>query len=109
MAKRKRKLKRVVRTTTAKKKAEDSEVRNQVMEEIPKLKRMRGATLSPIAQKIKLAREEKGMSWYSLARAAGIPNSGTVRDIERGKDAQMSNVEKVAAVLGLELELREAS
>jgi hypothetical protein len=40
-----------------------------------------------------------------VAKLAGIPNSSTVRDIEYGRDAQFSNVEAVAKVLGLRLEL----
>jgi hypothetical protein len=36
---------------------------------------------------------------------AGIPNPNTVRDIEYGCDAQLSNVKAVAKALGLSLEL----
>jgi len=43
------------------------------------------------------------------AKLAGIPNSSTVRDIEYGRDSQLSNVEAVAKVLGLRLELAELS
>lgn len=53
------------------------------------------------------AREAKGLTWYAVAKLAGIPNSGTVRDIEAGRDAQLSNVRAVARVLGLRLELVE--
>ena len=109
MAKRKRKLDRVMRGSTEEEKLKDQVVREQIMAEVPKRKHMGGAYVSPIAAAIKAAREAKGMSWYAVAKAAGIPNSGTVRDIERGQDAQISNVEKIAAVLGLQLELRDAS
>jgi transcriptional regulator with XRE-family HTH domain len=38
-----------------------------------------------IPAKIRAAREARGMTWYALAQAAGIPNSGTIQDIEEGK------------------------
>jgi hypothetical protein len=49
------------------------------------------------------------LTWYAVAKLAGIPNPNTVRDIEQGRDAQMSNVQAVAQVLGLRLELVEES
>ncbi len=42
----------------------------------------------------------------TVAKAAGIPNSGTIRDIEASRDAKLSNIEAVAKVLGLRLELQ---
>ena len=36
---------------------------------------------------------------------AGIPNPNTVRDIEYGRDAQLSNVQAVAEALGFRLDL----
>jgi hypothetical protein len=44
---------------------------------------------------------------YAVAKLAGIPISGTVRNIEAGRDDQLSNVQAVARVLGLRLELVE--
>jgi DNA-binding phage protein len=44
-----------------------------------------------------------------VAKSAGIPNSGTIRDIEAGRDAKLSNVEAIAKVLGLELSLQETA
>ena len=49
--------------------------------------------------------ESQGLTWYALAKLAGIPNPNTVRDIEYGHDAQLSNVQAVAEALGLRLEL----
>jgi len=54
---------------------------------------------------IRAAREAQGLTWYALAQQAGIPNQGTIRDIEQGKDVKMSNLQAVARALGLELEL----
>jgi hypothetical protein len=42
-----------------------------------------------------------------LAQRASIPNQGTIRDIEQGNDVKLSNLQAVAAALGLELELVE--
>ena len=59
-----------------------------------------------ISARLRDAREVQGLTWYAVAKAAGIPNSGTIRDIEAGKDAKLSNIEAVAKVLGLRLELQ---
>ena len=53
------------------------------------------------------ARESQGLTWYALAKRAGIANQATIRDIEQGKDVRLSNLQTVAAALGLELELIE--
>ena len=42
-----------------------------------------------------------------VAKRAGIPNSNTVKDVEYGRDAKLSNIEAIAKVLGLKLELVE--
>jgi DNA-binding transcriptional regulator YiaG len=60
-----------------------------------------------IAAQIRAARQSQGLTWYAVAKLANIPNANTVRDIEYGRDAKLSNVEAVAAALGLKLELVE--
>ena len=47
------------------------------------------------------------LTWYALAKLAGIPNANTVRDIEYGRDAQISTVQLVAKAVGLRLDLVE--
>ena len=42
-----------------------------------------------------------------MAKLAGIPNPSTIRDMEYGRDAKLSNIEAVAGALGLTLELVE--
>ncbi len=54
------------------------------------------------------AREARGLTWYAVAKRAGIPNPSTVRDIEYGRDTKLSSVQAVADALGLRLELVEA-
>jgi hypothetical protein len=39
--------------------------------------------------------------------SAGIPRQATIRDIEQGKDVKVSDLQAVAAALGLSLELVE--
>jgi Helix-turn-helix len=70
-----------------------------------------GQVKSPpgIPAQLRAARESQGLTWYAVAKAAGIPNSGTIRDIEAGRDAKLSNIEAIAQVLGLELSLQEAA
>jgi len=50
---------------------------------------------------LRKAREAQELSWYAVAKAAGIPNPGTIRNIEAGRDAKLSNVQAIAKVLGL--------
>ena len=108
----KKKITRCVRREgpTPEEAARLAEVREKVKKEFPPLAAPR---LQPaetgIGRKIRAAREQQGLTWYSLARMAGIPNPATVRDIEYGRDAKLSNIEAVASALGLELELVEAT
>jgi transcriptional regulator with XRE-family HTH domain len=59
-----------------------------------------------IAAQVRDARTARRLTWYALAKLAGIPNQATIRAIEQGKDVRLSNVERVAQALGLTLELR---
>lgn len=60
-----------------------------------------------IAARIRAAREAQGLTWYAVAKRAGIPNPSTVRDMEYGRDTKISSVQAVARSLGLRLELVE--
>ncbi len=61
-----------------------------------------------IAAQIRVARQTQGLTWYAVAKRAGIPNPSTVRDIEYGRDTKLSSLQAVAEALGLRLELVEA-
>ncbi len=61
-----------------------------------------------VASQIRAAREARGLTWYAVAKRAGISNPSTVRDIEYGRDTKLSSVQAVAEVLGLRLELVDA-
>ena len=60
-----------------------------------------------IPSQIRQAREARGLTWYALAKLAGIAASTTVRDIEEGKDVKLSDLQSIAAALDLHLELVE--
>jgi hypothetical protein len=105
----KRKLQHVNRQLTDEERARHARVRQAAVKDFPP-KRGAGRKPSPpgIPARIRQAREVQQLTWYALARQAGIPNQATIRDIELGKDVKLSNLQAVAAALGLELELVEA-
>lgn len=93
---------------TPKERVRHAEIRRKAEQEFPPAAGARRATVPPgIPSQIRQAREAKGLTWYAVAKLAGIPNSSTVRDIEHGRDAQFSNLLAVAKALGLRLELVE--
>jgi hypothetical protein len=58
---------------------------------------------SGIGAQIRAAREARQLTWYSLAELAKIPQPETIRDIEYGRNAQLADVEAVAAALGFDV------
>lgn len=103
-----KKLKRIERPATAEERKRHAEIRQRIMQEFPPAPAT-GIEESPpgIPTQIKQAREARGLTWYALAKLAGIPNANTVRDIEYGRDAQISTVQLVAKALHLRLDLVE--
>src|SRR5215211_6737272 len=80
-------------------------IRAGAMRDFPPAKGGRRPAAPGIATIIRQAREAQGLTWYALAQLAGIPNQGTIRDLEQGKDVKLSNLQAVAKALNLELEL----
>lgn len=104
----KKKLQHVNRRLTDSKRARHGGIRSAALQDFPPRPGAgRKASPAGIAERIRQAREAHGLTWYALARRAGVPNQATIRDIERGKDVKLSNLQSVAAVLGLTLELVE--
>lgn len=103
-----KKFKRIERAATAEERKHHAAIRQAVMQEFPPAEGS-GCRESPpgIPARIRQAREARGLTWYALAKLAGIPNANTVRDIEYGRDAQLSTVQAVAHALGLRLGLTE--
>ena len=101
-------FKRIIRPATAEERKRHAEIRTKVEQEFPPAAGAGRVAPPPgLPAQIRAAREAKGLTWYAVAKLAGIPNSSTVRDIEAGRDAQLSNVKAIAQVLGLRLELVE--
>jgi DNA-binding XRE family transcriptional regulator len=102
------KLKHVNRRLTDEERARHAKIREAARQDIPAKPGTEKKPSPPgIPAKIRRAREARGLTWYALAKAAGIPNQATIRDIEQGKDVKFSNLQAVAAALGLKLDLVE--
>ena len=86
------------------------QIREKVRQEFPPRDppRLQPAT-EGVGARIRAARQAQGLTWYAVAKRAGIPNPSTVRDIEYGRDTKLSSVSAVAEALGLRLELVEMS
>jgi hypothetical protein len=85
------------------------EIRAKVRREFPPRDppRLQPATTG-VAARLRAARQAQGLTWYAVAKRAGIPNPSTVRDIEYGRDTKLSSLQAVAQSLGLRMELVEA-
>lgn len=103
-----KKLKHVNRRLTEEERARHAQIRAAAVRDFPP-KAATGPRPSPpgIPTQIRQAREARGLTWYALAKAAGVPNQATIRDIERGRDVTLSVLQSVAKALGLKLELVE--
>jgi len=104
----KKKIRRIARKLTAKEKARHVKIRAQVIREFPPAKKKHEPVRTGIAADLRAARKAQGLTYYAVAKQAGIPNSNTVKDVEYGRDAKLSNIEAIAKVLGLKLELVQA-
>jgi len=105
---RQKKLQHVNRRLTNEERTRHALIREAAIRDIPP-KPGTGRKPSPpgIAAQLRQAREAQGLTWYALAKLSGIPNQATIRDIERGKDVKLSNLQALANTLGLKLELVE--
>lgn len=103
-----KKFKRIVRPATTEERERHAAIRQAIVQEFPPAAGS-GRLESPpgLPARIREAREARGLTWYALAKLAGIPNANTVRDIEYGRDAQLSTVQAIAHALGLRLDLIE--
>jgi DNA-binding XRE family transcriptional regulator len=98
----------VNRQLTDEERARHAQIRAAAIQDIPPAPSAGQAPSPPgIPATIRQAREARGLTWYALAKAAGITNQAIIRDIEQGKDVKVSDLQAVAAALGLKLELIE--
>ena len=81
-------------------------IREAALKDFPPRPGVRRKASPPgIPAEIRAAREARGLTWYALAKLAGIPNQATIRDIELGKDVKLSSLQAVADALGLRVEV----
>ena len=99
-------LDHVNRRLTPSERARHAKLRAMMAKQLPPKKRPAAPPKPGIAAQVRDARTARRLTWYALAKLAGIPNQATIRAIEQGKDVRLSNVERVAQALGLTLELR---
>ncbi len=105
----KKNARRITRKLTAQEKTRHAEIREQVMKEFPPAKKTKYQPVrTGIAADLRKARKKQSLTYYAVAKKAGIPNPNTVKDVEFGRDAKLSNIEAIAKALGLKLELVEA-
>ena len=105
----KKKARRVVRKgrVTAVESERLDKIRQQGQKDFPPDPIRPRPVTTGIGAKIRQVRESQGLTWYAVAKAAGIPNPRTIRDIEYGRDTKMSSVEAIATALGLQIDLVE--
>ena len=103
-----KKLKRIYRRLTDDERAEHARIREQATAEFPPAKKRRQPVRTGIAAELRKARKAQHLTYYAVAKQAGIANSNTVKDVEFGRDARLSNIEAIAKVLRLKLELVDA-
>jgi DNA-binding XRE family transcriptional regulator len=101
-----KKFKRIARPATVEERKRHTAIRQAVVEEFPPVSSA-GKQASPpgIPSQVRQARETQGLTWYALAKRAGVPSADTIRAIEYGQDVPMGTVQAVAKALGLRLEL----
>ena len=104
------KLRHVNRKLTKEERERHARIRDAAIQDFPpKMGEKRKTSPPGIPSRIRAARESRGLTWYALAKLSGVPNQATIRDIEQGKDVKLSNLQAVAAALGLRLELIDAA
>jgi hypothetical protein len=105
-----KKLQHVNRRLSDEERARHARIREAAMRDIPPRAGTGRKSAPPgIPAQIRVAREAQGLTWYALAKRAGIADQGIIRDVEQGKDVSLSSLQAVAAALGLELELVEVA
>ena len=100
------KFTRVSRSLTVEQRQRYDEIRRKAKEDFPPREPARGPSeKGRIALAIRTARKAQGLTIDQLAERSGVGDANTVRDIEYGSDAKLSDVAAVARALGLRLEL----
>jgi hypothetical protein len=101
----KKEITRVIGRLTQADRERHAKLRAAAMKEFPPKSTGLRPAEAGLGAAIRAARESQGLTWYAVAQQAGLPNQGTVRDMELGRDVKVSNLRAVAQVLGLKVEL----
>lgn len=105
-----KKLTHIHRQLSEEERARHAAIRDAAMQDFPPKQRPQQTSSPPgIPTTIREARESKHLTWHALAELAGIEDQSAIRDIEQGQDVRLSDLQRVAAALGLKLELVEHS
>ena len=100
------KLTRTSRQLTAQQGTDYDEIRRKTKEEFPPLDLPGGPSeKTRLALALRDARQAQGLTFEQLAERASVADANTIRDIEYGSDAKMSDIAAIAHALGLRLEL----
>ena len=100
------KFTRVRRTLTGQQKKKYDEIRRKAKKEFPPLEPPRGPSeKTRLALALRQGQLDQGLTYEQLAVRSGLPDAETVRDIEYGSDAKISDLAAIAHALGLRLEL----
>lgn len=101
-------LTHVNRRLTDEERARHAKIREAAIQDFPpKVHVQQPPSPSSIPARIREAREARRLTWYALAELAGLSDQAAIRDIEQGKDVKLSDLQRVVAALGLQLELVE--
>jgi DNA-binding phage protein len=104
----KSKVERIIRPLTADEKARHARIREQVEHEFPPAEKKQQPAGTGIAAALRQTRKTRGLTYEAVAREAGLANGNAVKDVEYGRNTDLSAVEAIAKALGLKLELVEA-
>ncbi len=105
-----KKLRHVDRRLTDDERARHDRIREAIVQEFPPASGIDPIPTPPgIPTRIRQAREAQGLTWHALAELAGISDQAAIRNIEQGREVKVSDLESIAAALGLKLELVEQS
>lgn len=99
----KTKIKRIIRRLTDEERARHAQVRADVVLDNPPLKKKRRPVRKGIGADLRRSRKAQGLTYYAVAKRAGIPNPNTVKEVEYGSDGRLSSIEAIATALGLKL------
>jgi ribosome-binding protein aMBF1 (putative translation factor) len=105
-----KKLTHINRTMTEAERQQAEAIRAAAKQDYPpKLETEKSTTPSAgIPARIHDARKARGLTRYALGQLADVP-AVVIRDIEQGADVPLSQLQTVARVLGLTVELVELS